>query len=83
MIISVKTTGLLGKHLPPGSARNRGDVELPDKSNVQNLIDQLGIPDNGRCLVTVNGELLQADEFEATTLTSTDKVVLMAPLAAG
>jgi len=83
MILSVKTTGLLGKHLPPGSSRNRGDVELPDNSNVQNLIDQLGIPDNGRCLVTINGELLQAEAFASTTLSETDKVVLMAPLAAG
>lgn len=83
MIVSVKTTGLLGQYLPPGSARNRGDVELPENSSVQNLIDQLGIPDDGRCLVTINGELLQAEDFSATTLTATDKVVLMAPLAAG
>lgn len=83
MIVSVKTTGLLGQYLPPGSGRNRGDVELPENSSVQNLIDQLGIPDDGRCLVTINGELLQAEAFSTTTLTATDKVVLMAPLAAG
>lgn len=83
MIISVKTTGLLGKYLPEGSARNLGDVELSDGSTVQALITQLGIPDDGRCLVTVNGGLLQAEEFDTTVLTATDKVVLMAPLAAG
>ena len=82
MIISIKTTGLLGKFLPEGSDRNRGDVELPDDSSVQTLLDQLAIPE-GRCLVTINGELLQKEEFSATTITTSDTVVLMAPLAAG
>ena len=83
MIISVKTTGLLGKHLPPGSGRNRGDVDLPDGSCVQDLLDQLGISNDGSCLVTINGELLHAEDFAGKTLSATDKVVLMAPLAAG
>jgi len=82
VILSVKTTGLLGKFLPEGSARNLGNVELPDDSSVRALLDQLAIPD-GRCLVTVNGELVQKEEFESTVLTAADKVVLMAPLAAG
>lgn len=82
MIISVKTTGLLGKYLPEGSARNLGDVSLPDDSSIQTLLDQLAIPE-GRCVVTVNGALKQKEEFGTTTLSATDKVVLMAPLAAG
>lgn len=82
MILSVKTTGLLGKFLPEGSARNLGDVELDDNSTVRTLLDQLAVPD-GRCLVTLNGELLQKEEFATTILCETDKVVLMAPLAAG
>lgn len=82
MIISVKTTGLLGKFLPEGSERNRGDVDLPDNSSVQALLDQLAIPE-GRCLVTINGALLQKEEFTATIIQPTDAVVLMAPLAAG
>jgi len=49
---------------------------------VRELLDQLAVPD-GRCLVTVNGELVQKEEFESRTLTASDKVVLMAPLAAG
>jgi len=82
MILSVKTTGLLGKYLPEGSARNLGDVDVPDHCSVRELLDQLAVPD-GRCLVTVNGELVQKEEFESRTLTASDKVVLMAPLAAG
>lgn len=78
----MKTTGLLGKFLPEGSDRNRGDVELPDDSSVQTLLNQLAIPD-GRCLVTINGALLQKEEFGTTTISSSDAIVLMAPLAAG
>ena len=72
----------MGKYLPEGSARNLGDVELPDSSSVSALLDHLAVPD-GRCVVTVNGELIQKEEFQSTVLTATDKVVLMAPLAAG
>lgn len=82
MILSIKTTGLLGRHLPDGSERNRGDVELADGSSVQALLDLLAIPD-GRCLVTINGTLLQQEDFNSTVLQATDTVVLMAPLAAG
>lgn len=82
MILSVKTTGLLGKFLPEGSARNLGDVELDDNSSVRTLLDQMAVPD-GRCMVTVNGELVHKEDFEKTILNETDKVVLMAPLAAG
>ncbi len=68
--------------MPEGSGRNRGDVELPDDSSVQTLLDQLAIPE-GRCLVTINGTLLQKEEFNTTLLSASDTVVLMAPLAAG
>lgn len=83
MQLTVKTTGLLGKYLPEGSSRNKGVVELVSGSTVRQLLDQLGIPDNGRCHVTLNGSLLQPDKWHSTTLTATDEIILMAPLSAG
>ena len=83
MILSVKTTGLLGRFLPEESSRNLGDVELADNSSVRTLLQQLGIPDDGRCHVTLNGTMLQAEEIDSTILSETDQVVLMAPLTAG
>jgi len=65
------------------SARNKGTVELADESTVRHLIDQLNIPDNGRCHVTLNGALLQSDKWDSTVLNATDDLVLMAPISAG
>ena len=83
MKLTVRTTGLLGKYLPEGSARNNGTVALAEHSTVRQLIDQLGIPDNGRCHVTLNGTLLQIDSWDSTVLSATDEIILMAPLSAG
>jgi thiamine biosynthesis protein ThiS len=83
MQLTIKTTGLLGKYLPDGSSRNKGVVELASGSTVRQLLDQLGIPDNGRCHVTLNGSLLQPDNWNSTTLAATDEIILMAPLSAG
>ncbi len=83
MLISVKTTGLLGKYLPAGSSRNRGDVELPDHSTARDLLTALAIPDDGRCFVCINDNMLQPEELDATAINSDDKVVLMAPIRAG
>lgn len=83
MQITVKTTGLLGKYLPAGSSRNKGVVELPDSSTVRDLLVQLQVPDDGRCYVTFNDTLLQADDFDKTTITTEDAITLMAPITAG
>jgi len=83
MKLSIKTTGLLGQYLPEGSARNRGTVELAERSTVQQLIEQLNIPDNGRCHVTLNGTILQRANWDSTVLNATDEIVLMAPISAG
>ena len=83
MQLTIKTTGLLGKHLPEGSARNRGVVELPIGSTASDLLQALAIPDDGRCYVSVNDSLLHADELDATVLTESDTIVLMAPITAG
>jgi len=83
LIITVKTTGLLGKYLPPGSKRNRGEVEVADGSTVQQLLDTLGVPDNGRCYVTFNSTLLKSAELAQTVISEEDEIVLMAPIGAG
>ena len=83
MRITVKTTGLLGKHLPEGSSRNKGVVEIPDNSTVLDLLQQLSIPDNGRCYVTFNGTVLQKNELDTTVITPADAITLMAPITAG
>lgn len=83
MQITIKTTGLLGKYLPEGSSRNKGVVEVPAQSTVRSLLNQLNIPDNGRCYVTFNNALLQTEELNTTIITEQDAITLMAPITAG
>ena len=83
MRVQVSTTGLLGKYLPAGSARNRGTVELGDGDSVQVLLQDLGIPDDGRCRVILNGDMLPPSDYANTPLRATDEIVLMAPITAG
>jgi sulfur carrier protein ThiS len=83
MILNVKTTGLLGQYLPEGSERNRGAVELPDGSTARDLLSALGIPDDGRCYISVNDTMLRGEEVDGTVLSDTDKIILMAPMTAG
>lgn len=83
MQITIKTTGLLGKYLPEGSSRNKGVVEIPDHCTVRSLLIQLNIPDNGRCYVTFNDNLLQTHEIDTTIITEDDAITLMAPITAG
>ncbi len=83
MIISVKTTGLLGRYLPEGSARNRGDVEIADHSTVQDLLNTLAIPDNGRCYVAHNGTVLKTEELANAVIMADDDIVLMTAISAG
>jgi len=82
MLVHVKTTGLLGKHLPEGSARNNADIELPDNSNIESLVAQLAVPLD-ECLVTLNGTLLQQPDYATSALNDGDRVVIMEHLAAG
>ena len=55
MRVSIKTGGLLGKHLPPGSDGNRADIEVPDGATPLEVIAQLGMPEDWTYLVIHNG----------------------------
>ncbi|MBT7645680.1 MAG: MoaD/ThiS family protein, partial [Rhodospirillaceae bacterium] len=55
MKILVRTAGLLGKHLPAGSEKNRAEIELPEGLTPRVVMDRLGFPE-GSYLVTLNGK---------------------------
>ena len=62
MRVQIKTAGLLGRHLPPGSARNRAEVDVPEAATPAAVIALLGMPPQDNYLVSVNGELVPAQE---------------------
>ncbi|MBN33237.1 MAG: molybdopterin synthase sulfur carrier subunit [Rhodospirillaceae bacterium] len=82
MKILVRTAGLLGKHLPEGSAKNRAEIEVPDGSTPKSVMDRLGFPD-GSYLVTLNGKAVPTVQRSEVALSDGDNLALMPPLKGG
>ncbi len=83
MKITVKTAGLLGKHLPPGSARNLAVVEVAEGASPLTVIEQLGFPPDANYLVTVNGTIVPPSERPRLQLSDNDQLSVMPPLKGG
>jgi sulfur carrier protein ThiS len=83
MRITVKTAGLLGKYLPPGSAPNLAELEVKQGASPLDVIRQLGMPPEDSYLVSVNGAIVPPSKREAWSLCDNDKLSIMPPLRAG
>lgn len=83
MRITLKTAGLLGKYLPPGSTRDEALLEVDDGASPLDVIAQLGMPDDANYLVTVNGAIVPPSERPAWRLAERDKLSIMPPLKGG
>jgi len=82
MKIRVRTAGLLGEHLPKGSAANRAEIEVPDGASPLDVMAQLGFPD-GAYLVSVNGSAVPTAQRPTTVLQEGDDLALMPALKGG
>lgn len=82
MKIQVRTAGLLGRHLPPGSEANRARLDLPEGLTVAEAMTWLGLPE-GSYLVTLNGKALTAARRGEAVLKEGDDLALMPPLKGG
>ncbi|MFQ6023035.1 MAG: MoaD/ThiS family protein [Acidiferrobacterales bacterium] len=83
MRIKVRTTGLLGKYLPPGSVKNLAELEVADGATPFDVIKQLGMPLDGNYLVALNGNVVPKSERDTRTLAENDKLSIMPPLKGG
>ncbi len=82
MRILVRTAGLLGRRLPPGSEKNRAWIEAPDGSTPKSVMDRLGFPEGGY-LVTLNGKAVPTARRTEVELADGDDLALMPPLKGG
>jgi len=82
MKILVRTAGLLGKHLPAGSEKNRAELEIPEGSTPKSVMDNLGFPE-GSYLVTLNGKAVPTAQRTEVVLQDGDNLALMPPLKGG
>jgi sulfur carrier protein ThiS len=83
MKVTVKTAGNLGRYLPPGSVRNKADLEVADGTTPADIIRQLGMPEDGSYLVVLNGAAVPKAERTTRHLADTDDLAIMPPLKGG
>ncbi len=83
MKITIKTAGLLGKYLPPGSAGNDAELEVAEGATPRDVIAQLGMPLDASYLVILNGESVPTAERRVRTLADNDRLAIMPPLKGG
>jgi len=83
VIIKLKTGGLLGEYLPPGSATNRGEVEIGEGATPIDVMQHLGMPMDRNYLTGVNGEIITKDQRSSRVLVDGDELSLMPPLKGG
>jgi molybdopterin converting factor small subunit len=79
MLVSVVCFGAMRSYLPAGSSGNRADVELPEGSDVEDLIESLGAPIRLVFSVLVDGVQATMDQ----QLRDGAEVTLMPPFAGG
>ncbi len=83
MKIKLKTGGLLGEYLPPGSATIRGEIEVEEGATPVDVMQQLGMPMDRTYLTGVNGEIITKDNRSTRVLIDGDELSLMPPLKGG
>jgi molybdopterin converting factor small subunit len=78
MEISLELFATLEKYYPDGK-KGPQKIDLPLGSTVANLVKKLGMPDNIRLLMLVNGQ--QSDK--TTALNDKDEIFIFVPAAGG
>ena len=83
MQIRVKTAGLLGRYLPPGSAGNRAVIRVEAGATPLDVMRKLGMPLGDRYLVSLNGSVVRQAERGTRVLDQDDQLAIMPPLKGG
>jgi len=81
--ITLKTGGLLTRYLPEGTEGRSAEVEVPDDASVAGALDALGVEQDGRFLLSVNGSAVRPDDRAAHNLNDGDTMSLLPPLKGG
>lgn len=83
MKIHIELYASLMHLLPPGKDRFRREMNVDDNSTVQQLIDQLKIPQEQAHLVLVNGQFVEGPERATRQLVMNDTLAVWPPVAGG
>ncbi|WP_043703049.1 sulfur carrier protein ThiS [Tepidimonas taiwanensis] len=83
MQVTLKLFATLGDHLPPGARFNQVELDVPDGTTVQALIDRYQLPPKLVHLVLVNGVFVPPAERATRALTPGDVLAIWPPIAGG
>ena len=83
MKITVKTAGLLSRHLPPGNTGSTAEIEVAEGATPIDVVVQLGMPPGESYLITLNGVSLPKADRATRTLSADDTLAIMPPLRGG
>jgi len=84
MPLKVKLVGPLSEYLPVGSVGNEIEVEVGNETTtVTDLMKQLGLPEDIKCMVSINDTIVPIGERQARLLSSSDQVKIIPPLKGG
>lgn len=79
----MKTAGLLGSYLPPGSERNRAVIRVSPGATPLDVMRQLRMPLENSYLVSLNGTVVRVAERGTRVLNDDDQLAIMPPLKGG
>lgn len=84
MKVHLKTAGLVTDYLAEGSHhRGKAEVEAGKGATVISIMAQLGIPEEGQYLVSLNGELVHAQNRGSAEVFDGDLLAILPPLKGG
>ena len=82
MKVMVTTTGILDEYLPPGSSVP-AEIGIKQGATPVDVIRILGMPEEGRYLVSVNGAIVRRADQAEFILSDNDDLAIMPPLKGG
>lgn len=71
------------RFLPEGTQGNKASIDAEPAQNLSQLLSQLGVPENERLLLILNGAVVKKDDFAQTSISDGDELALMPPIQAG
>lgn len=83
MQIHLTLGGALVRYRPPGATGNKTLIDCEEEMTLLALLHQLGIPEDQRLLVILNGDVVLKDAYANTPMSNEDKLSLMPPIQAG
>ena len=83
MTLNIKFGGPLVRYKPEGCTGNTAYLDSVEGLTLTSLLNDLGVPEEQRLLVILNGAVIAADFYDSTQLSDNDELSLMPPIQAG